>query len=45
MSYVPPDAAVFIERVAADPCCAAIIGEEGLDEALESRAPVVFILR
>jgi glycerol uptake operon antiterminator len=45
VSYVPPDAAVFIERVAADPCCAAITGEEGLDEALESRAPVIFILR
>lgn len=45
MSYAPPDAAAFIERVAADPCCAAITAEEGLDEALESRAPVIFILR
>jgi glycerol uptake operon antiterminator len=45
VSYTPPDAAVFIERVAADPCCAAITAEEGLDEALESRAPVIFILR
>jgi glycerol uptake operon antiterminator len=45
VSYAPPDAAEFIERVAADPCCAAITAEEGLDEALESRAPVIFILR
>jgi len=45
VSYAPPDAAAFIERVAADPCCAAITAEEGLDEALESRAPVIFILR
>jgi glycerol uptake operon antiterminator len=45
VSYVPPDAAAFIERVAADPRCAAITGEESLDEALASRAPVVFVLR
>ena len=45
MSYVPPDAAEFIERVAQDPCCAAITGETGLDDALDSRAPVLFILR
>ena len=45
MSYAPPDAEVFIERVAADPCCAAITGDEGLGAALDSRAPVVFILR
>jgi glycerol uptake operon antiterminator len=45
VSYVPPDAAVFIERVAADPCCAAITDDESLDEALASRAPVIFLLR
>jgi len=45
VSYAPPDAADFIARVAADPCCAAIIGEESLDEALASRAPVIFMLR
>ena len=45
MSYAPPPASVFIERVAADPCCAAITGAEGLDEALASRAPVLFVLR
>jgi glycerol uptake operon antiterminator len=45
VSYAPPDAADFIRRVAADPCCAAIIGEERLDEAIASRAPVLFILR
>ena len=45
MSYVPPDAAVFIERVAADPCCAAITDDESLGEALASRAPVIFLLR
>jgi glycerol uptake operon antiterminator len=45
VSHAPPDAAAFIERVAADPCCAAITGEEGLDEALASRAPVIFVLR
>ena len=45
MSYAPPEAAAFIERVAADPCCAAITGDESLDEALASRAPVLFLLR
>jgi glycerol uptake operon antiterminator len=45
VSYAPPDATVFIERVAADPCCAAVTGDEGLEEALASRAPVLFILR
>jgi glycerol uptake operon antiterminator len=45
VSYAPPDAAVFIERVAAAPCCAAITGDEGLEQALMSKAPVVFILR
>jgi glycerol uptake operon antiterminator len=45
VSYTPPSAVDFIERVAAHPCCAAITGEEGLDEAIASRAPVVFILR
>jgi glycerol uptake operon antiterminator len=45
VSYSPPDAAAFIERVAGDPCCAAITGEESLDDALASLAPVIFILR
>ena len=45
VSYSPPDPGVFIDRVAANPCCAAITAEEGIDEALESRAPVLFILR
>jgi glycerol uptake operon antiterminator len=45
VSYAPPEAAAFIERVAADPCCAAITGDESLDEALASRAPVLFLLR
>jgi glycerol uptake operon antiterminator len=45
VSYVPPDAAVFIERVAADPCCAAITDDDSLDEAVASRAPVIFLLR
>jgi glycerol uptake operon antiterminator len=45
VSYAPPDAATFIERVAADPCCAAITDQDLLDEALVSRAPVIFILR
>lgn len=45
MTYVPPDAATFIARVAAAPCCAAITAEEHLDAALESPAPVIFLLR
>jgi glycerol uptake operon antiterminator len=45
VSYAPPDAATFIDRVAADPCCAAVTGEDGLEDALASRAPVLFILR
>jgi glycerol uptake operon antiterminator len=36
---------VFIERVRADPCCAAITAEEDLDAALSSKAPVIFVLR
>ncbi len=45
MSYTPPDAEAFIARVAADPCCAAITAPENIGDALDSRAPVVFILR
>ncbi|MEO8229399.1 MAG: glycerol-3-phosphate responsive antiterminator [Chloroflexota bacterium] len=45
MSYAPPDAADFIERVAGDPRCAAITDQGLLGEALSSRAPVIFILR
>ena len=45
MTYAPPDAAVFVERIAASPCCAAITANDQLDGALESCAPVVFILR
>jgi glycerol uptake operon antiterminator len=45
VTYSPPDAATFIGRIAANPCCAAITADDRLDEALASRAPVVFILR
>jgi glycerol uptake operon antiterminator len=45
VSYSPPDAGTFIARVARDPCCAAITADEHLDAALDSRAPVIFILR
>ena len=45
MTYAPPEAAAFIDRVRVDPCCAAITAEEHLDAALASRAPVIFILR
>jgi glycerol uptake operon antiterminator len=45
VSYTPPDAAAFIARIAADRRCAAITAEEQLDEALQSRAPVIFLLR
>ena len=45
MTYSPPDSGTFIERVAADPCCAAITADEYVDAALASCAPVVFILR
>jgi glycerol uptake operon antiterminator len=45
VTYSPPDAAAFVDRIAASPCCAAITADEQLDDALLSRAPVVFILR
>ena len=45
MPYSPPDAAAFVDRIAAAPCCAAITVEDQLDGALASRAPVVFVLR
>ena len=45
MSYSPPDAETFIERIAAHPRCAAITADGHLDLALGSRAPVLFILR
>jgi glycerol uptake operon antiterminator len=45
VTYSPPDAAAFIDRIATDRCCAAITADDKLDQALESRAPVVFILR
>ena len=45
MTYSPPDAATFIARVAAAPCCAAITADEHLDAALESQSPVIFVLR
>ena len=45
MSYTPPDAAAFIARIAADRRCAAITADEQVDEALQSRAPVIFLLR
>ena len=45
MTYAPPDAAEFVDHIAASPCCAAITASDQLERALESRAPVVFILR
>jgi glycerol uptake operon antiterminator len=45
LSYSPPDPAAFMERIAADPRCAAITVDDRLDQALASRTPVVFILR
>jgi glycerol uptake operon antiterminator len=45
VTYVPPDADAFIARVGEAPCCAAITAEEHLDAALESAAPVIFLLR
>ncbi len=35
----------FLERLAASPCCAAITVESRLEEALESRVGIIFILR
>lgn len=45
MTYSPPDAATFVDRIARSPCCAAITAEDQVDAALGSRAPVVFVLR
>jgi glycerol uptake operon antiterminator len=45
VTYFPPDAAAFVDRIAASPCCAAITADDQLEEALASRAQVVFILR
>jgi glycerol uptake operon antiterminator len=45
VTYSPPDAAAFVDRIAASRCCAAITAEGQLDDALASRAPVVFMLR
>jgi Glycerol-3-phosphate responsive antiterminator (mRNA-binding) len=35
----------FVGRLAASPCCAAIVADEHLGAALASRAPILFILR
>lgn len=35
----------FSERLAASPCCAAITAPSRLEAALESRVPIVFVLR
>jgi glycerol uptake operon antiterminator len=35
----------FVGRLAASPCCAAIVADDHLQEALASRAPILFILR
>jgi len=43
--YSPPDAAAFVDRIAAAPCCAAVTAEDQLEAALASRASVVFVLR
>jgi glycerol uptake operon antiterminator len=45
VTYSPPDAAAFVDRIAAQRCCAAITASDQLDDALESLAPVVFVLR
>lgn len=45
MSYSPPDAATFIARIAASPCCAAVTLPEHIEPALASGTPVVFVLR
>jgi glycerol uptake operon antiterminator len=45
VTYTPPDAAAFVDRIADSPCCAAITAEDQLDDALGSRAPVIFLLR
>jgi glycerol uptake operon antiterminator len=45
VSYSPPEAATFISRIAADPCCAAVTAPDQIDAALGSRTPVVFLLR
>jgi glycerol uptake operon antiterminator len=45
VTYSPPDAATFVDRIAQSPCCAAITADEQVDGALRSRAPVVFLLR
>ena len=34
MPYSPPDAAAFVDRIAAAPCCAAVTAEDHLDGAL-----------
>ncbi len=38
----PPD---FIARLADAPCCAAIVSDRHLEAALNSRAPILFVLR
>ena len=45
VSYSPPEAATFISRIAAEPCCAAITAPQHIEPALASRTPVIFILR
>ena len=45
MSYSPPDAGQFLARLGHSPCCAAITHDEQLDEAIASRAQILFILR
>lgn len=45
MSHSPPDAATFISRIAAQPCCAAITAPAHVEAALASQTAVVFILR
>ena len=45
MTIVAPRPAAFVERLAASPCCAAIVSADQLNVALASRVPIVFILR
>jgi glycerol uptake operon antiterminator len=44
-THRPPSPEDFVGRLAASPCCAAIVGDDHLEAALASRAPILFILR
>ena len=44
-TFAPPTAQEFLDRLAAFPCCAAMTVEDQLDDALASRAQILFLLR